>query len=139
MTPAQRKYGETKCWRSCGAIKADHFHIFWGCPLIKQHWIEIKRVIEEVIEIKIPTRFEMMYLRNIDPLNLKRGEDHKMLRILLLAAKKAISRRWRCLLVPKVEEWTDVWLSFYVITATLRLEVEKCNNTWNGWLQRNIE
>lgn len=68
---------------------------------------------------------------NIETLNLKRGKDDKMLRILLLAAKKAISRRWRSTLTPTVEEWIDAISRNYVmekITASIRLEIGKCNN-----------
>ena len=40
-TPAQSKYHDTKCWRLCGAEKADHFHVFWSCPSIRTYWQEL--------------------------------------------------------------------------------------------------
>lgn len=114
-TPAQRKHGDTKCWWSCGETKANHFHIFWGCSLITQYWKQLKEVIEEVLEIKIPTCFEIMYLGIVETLNLKRRDDYKLLRIMLLASRRAITRRWRCDLVPKVEEWFDVMLNNFIL------------------------
>ncbi|KAJ0000415.1 hypothetical protein NQD34_012257 [Periophthalmus magnuspinnatus] len=113
LTPAQRKYADTKCWRSCGADKADHFHIFWGCPSIIQYWIDIKNIIDEVLNIKFPLSFEIFYLGKIEILNLRRKEDCEMMRIMILASKKAITRRWRTDLVPRVEEWVDVMLNIY--------------------------
>lgn len=68
-----------------------------------------------MLEIKIPTCFEIMYLGIVETLNLKRRDDYKLLRIMLLASRKAITRRWRSDLVPKVEEWFDVMLNNFIL------------------------
>lgn len=65
--------------------KADHFHIFWVCSIILRYWT-VKG--DEVMNTSIPMSFETMYLVIVDTLSLKRWEDYKMLRILLLAGKK---------------------------------------------------
>lgn len=31
ITPAQKKYQDTRCWRLCGGIKVNYFHVFWEC------------------------------------------------------------------------------------------------------------
>lgn len=37
----QGSQGQDKCWKQCGQTKADHFHIFWSCPLIQPYWQEL--------------------------------------------------------------------------------------------------
>lgn len=138
QTPAQRKYGDTTCWRSCGVDAASHFHIFWGCSLIKPFWADIIKVIDEILKIKIPPVFKTLYLGDIAHLNLKRGEHYKMLRIMLLAVKKAITRRYRSTQVPTVQEWIDIMLNIYnmeKLTASIRLELNTFNTTWKVWLE----
>lgn len=137
VTPAQRKYADCKCWRSCGAAKADHFHIFWGCPLLTQYWTEINRVITKVLRTQIPINFEIMYLGKLENVNLERNEEYKLLRIMLLASKKAVTRRWRSDHIPRANEWIDIMLNIYnmeKLTASVRLEVDKFNKVWSYWL-----
>ena len=107
LTPAQRKFSDTKCWRSCGADKAGHFHIFWGCPLIKHYWLEMKKTIDEVFKINIPFDFKTMYLGELQKVNLKR-EDLQLLKIMLLACRKAITKRYGDVQVPDVQEWKAI-------------------------------
>ncbi len=41
ITPKQKAHiegGDTKCWRQCGFLEANHWHIFWECPVIKPFW-----------------------------------------------------------------------------------------------------
>lgn len=138
LTPVQRKFGDTKCWGSCGADKADHFHVFWGCPLINHYWKEIKKVIDEVLKIEIPLDFKILYLGEINHLNLQRREDYKMLRIMLLACKKAITRKYRSDQVPDMQEWTEIMLGIYnmeKLTASVRLEIDKFKKIWKSWLE----
>ena len=107
-----------------------------GLPYDKS--IEIKNVIDKVLNIKVLLTFETLYLGIIDVLHLRRRDDYKIMRIMILASKKAITRRWRTDLVPKVDEWLDVMLSIYnmeKITAAVRLEKDNFNNVWKGWLQ----
>lgn len=48
ITPAQKKYQGTRCWRLYRANKANHFHVFWGCPSISFYWQELKKCPEKI-------------------------------------------------------------------------------------------
>lgn len=66
ITPAQKKYQDTRCWRLCGANKADHFHVFWGCPLISLYWQELKKRMDKILRVEFPLTFEVLYLGKIN-------------------------------------------------------------------------
>lgn len=51
---------EGRCWRQCGELVADHFHIFWGCPAIQPYWSEIVEVITQGAGKKAVTRKWLM-------------------------------------------------------------------------------
>ena len=103
--PAQRiSLGvSTSCWRSCGENKATHFHVFWDCPVISNYWKEIKLTIEKIMKIVIPPEFETLCL-GLRPDTVKGSENIYMYNILLLASKKAITRKWLVKDSPTVED-----------------------------------
>ena len=37
------------CWRDCGALNADHSHVFWECDKITQFWKMIHITLLEVL------------------------------------------------------------------------------------------
>lgn len=129
IVPAQRTSlrGSTSCWRSCGENKATHFHVLWVCPVISKYWEEIKVTMERIMGIVIPSGFEALYL-GLRPDTVK-GSQHKyMYNILLLASKKAITRRWLTKDPPTVKDWIKVVQDIFVmekLTFTLRLERDK--------------
>lgn len=44
ITPAQKRHYSNSaiCWRQCGCLKANHFHIFWSCSLLLPYcWQEV--------------------------------------------------------------------------------------------------
>lgn len=134
-TPAQTKYHNTSCWRQCGEMPANHFHVFWSCPIIVTYWKDIKNCIDKVLQTNLTFNFETLYLGKIE-VN-KHNLNIRMLQIMLLAGKKAITRKWFKTDVPKKETWFDVMHDIYVmekLTYTLRLEVEKFDNIWKEWL-----
>lgn len=133
-TPAQTKYRDTSCWRQCGETVANHFHIFWSCPSIINYWRELKDCIDMVLQIKLPFSFETFYLGKIE---VNKNFNTKILRIMLLAGKKGITRKWLKTDVPNKETWIDVMHDIYVmekLTYVLRLETEKFEKIWMGWL-----
>lgn len=72
ITPAQKSnYSHnTTCWRHCGHARANHFHIFWECPRVVPFWKEIHKVMETIFQKKIQFHFALLYLGNLESLNL---------------------------------------------------------------------
>ena len=64
-TPAQVTYHDTKCWRLCGADKANHFHVFWSCPSISGYWREVKKGMDNVLNVNVPLNFKALYLQDV--------------------------------------------------------------------------
>lgn len=56
--------------------------------------------------------------------------------MLLVASKKAITRRWLKLDPPKLNDWLDVIHDIYVMetmTYSLRIQMEKFTRMWTKW------
>lgn len=62
----------------------------------------------QIININVPLSFEVLYFGKIDVLHLRKRDDNKIMRIMILASK---------------------------ITASVWLEMDNCRKTWKGWLQ----
>lgn len=134
-TPAQTKYRDTNCWRQCGETVANHLHVFWGCPILESYWKELKICMDTVLKTNLPFNFETFFFGKIEGANT--NLNMKMLRIMLLAGKKGITRNWLKTEAPKKETWVDVMHDIYVmekLTYTLRLETDKFERIWTGWL-----
>ena len=63
----QHRTSNSGCWRECQANNANHYHIFWSCPVLSAFWKNIHRTLKEVCKCAIPFRFDVLYLR-IGPL-----------------------------------------------------------------------
>lgn len=137
ITPLQQRklMPNIKCWRTCGLIEVDHFHVFWECPVLTTYWQEVHTHLEAVFGTSIPYRFDTMFLGNIvfDDWGYN---DRKLLLILLVASKKAITRRWLKPDPPKISDWLDVIHDIYVMekmTYSLRFQTETFSRIWNKW------
>ena len=138
-TPLQQRklMPNVKCWRACGQIEANHFHVFWDCPVLETYWREVHTHMEAVFGTNIPYRFDIMYLGNI-VLEDWTYNDRKLLLILQAASKKAITRRWLKPDSPKISDWLDVIHDIYVMekmTYSLRIQTEKFSRIWNKWTE----
>lgn len=78
------------CWRKCGNPQANHFHIMWDCPLIKQYWNDVHRTLEIIFKCVIPFDIKTIIFAKL-PLDWKK-KDTFLFRILLLASKKCITK-----------------------------------------------
>ena len=57
---------------------------------------------------------------------------------MLIASKKAITRKWLTNEVPKVEDWIEVIHNIYVmekLTFSLGLEVDRFKSIWENWIE----
>ena len=139
ITPLQKRYRGTgvSCWRPCSQNVADHFHVFWGCPILNSYCKEIHEHLEAVFGIDIPFQFETLYLGNLQYDQLD-GNDKKLILILLVASKKAITRKWLQPKPPTVEEWIDIIHDIYrmeKLSYSLRAQEDKFFWIWSKWTE----
>lgn len=138
VTPKQKTHfaGEDpQCWRKCGSRDANHWHIFWGCPIIVNFWLEMHKILENMFNMKIPYHFKTFILGET---NFLTGHLNKYLfGILISAGKKTITRHWLHPDSPTIEEWTDIVNEIYImekITFSLRLQLDKFTRSWSKWI-----
>lgn len=137
ITPLQQRKQRPgiRCWRACGLIEANHYHVFWECPVLATYWQEIHTHLEAVFQVNIPFRFDTMFLGSMD-LEDWNHNDKRLLLMLLTASKKAITRRWLKPDPPQLNDWLDVIHDIYVMekmTYSLRIQIEKFSGIWIKW------
>ncbi len=140
ITP-RRKYsqnGRTEsghCWRQCSNVMADHYHIFWCCPVIQLYWLSVLKEINTILGLEIEYNFQNVYLCNL-PADLN-SQDKYLLKILLIAGKKPITRKWLNREPPTVGEWSATVKNIHemeMMTFSLRLNRNKAEKNWSKWL-----
>lgn len=103
---------------------ADHCHIFWCCPVIQPYWLGVLKEINTILRFEIVYNFKTDYLRNLpDDLN---SQDKYLLKMLLIASKKPITRNWLNREPPMVE-WSATVKNVHemeMMTFSLRLNNE---------------
>ena len=122
------------CWRQCGCLDSHHTHIFWSCEKLKLFWECVHSVLINVLGYKIPLSCTVLYLGHITPLILKR--DQYLVKILLTAAKKAITRSWYKSEPPTQNQWYDVIQELWTmerLTHVLRLKEDLFTKRWHNW------
>lgn len=62
----------------------------------------------------VPRNFKTMYMGKLD-IDLQRFEDKQMYRIMMVACKKALTRKWFKTELPTVDDWFNVVLTVYVM------------------------
>ncbi len=123
-----------RCWRECGNAQADHFHIFWDCPIVQPYWRDVVKRIESVMGFGVGHDFCNIYLGNIPPtMNVA---DKYLIKIMLVASKKAITRRWLSKESPSIEEWIAIVKEIYDVeklTFSLNLCMDEFTTYWRKW------
>lgn len=66
-------------WRNGEENEARHYHLFWSCPEIQQFWKDVWGKIREILKLKIPNSFLVLYLEDF-PDEVK-GSDKYLLKI----------------------------------------------------------
>ena len=137
ITPLQKRHrsSNSECWRQCQINNADHYHIFWSCPILNTYWKNVHQTLKEVFKTTIPFRFDVLYLCNI-PQEIS-SKDRILMTILLAACKKAITRKWLKPQTPQLEDWIEIIHQIYLmekLTYSLRLHQEKFTNIWSRWV-----
>lgn len=129
LVPAQ-----IKPWL-CGNINVDHEHIFWNCPKISTYWDDVWLEIKTILSYEIPKTNVVLYLGNLTHDNTQ-GEDMYLVKILLAASKKAITRLWYKPEPPVREQWLGIVEEIFVmekLTHKLRLQEDLFLEKWEKW------
>lgn len=137
-TPHQEKYKNTSlmCWRQCGLREANHFHIFWDCPKLSLYWNGIHKTLSKVFKTQIPLNLETLYLGHI--LFLEHRRDIKLIKALVAASKKSITRKWLNPVPHTLEDWYGIILEIFKmekLTYSLRIQKDKFYQIWNKWIK----
>lgn len=137
ITPAQKsKFSDATpdCWRQCGQQSANHHHVFWDCPKIQVYWSEIHNSLQDIFREDLPLDFKTLYLGCVPQDWLK--VDKYLMNILLVASKKAITRKWLQPESPTLGMWRDIVVEIYKmeqITAYVNQKMELFLERWLKW------
>lgn len=136
-TPYQERYKDAhmSCWRHCGSISANHYHIFWECPKLNTFWKGVQASLCKIFNIQVPLSFDVLYLGRIN--FLEQRSEIKLLQLLLAASKKTITRRWLNPVPPSLDDWIGIILEIFrmeKLTYQLRIQIDKFYKIWNKWI-----
>ena len=123
------------CWRECGEANVDHSHNIWKCLKIQRFWEMLHGQLQK-----------MRYQGNVECCiwviwSLKEGKYTKktkryLIKILLTAGKKAITRSWGRVEPPNCEQWIELVDGIFIMeqmTYRLRLQEEQIEKRWWKW------
>ena len=128
------RFGEQQCWRQCGGLRVHHSHIFWLCPQIIPFWNNVHMEIERILGYAIPKTSLVLYLGLIK--NVVSKEDLYLMKILIAACKKAITKKWCKPAIPTCKEWKSLVKDIFeteLLTHRLRTQEEQCQEKWIKW------
>ena len=115
-------------------MNSDQTHVFWNCTKIQPFWEMLHDTICEVLQYEIPNTCLVMYLGGIE--EHVHEEDEYILKILLAAGKKAITRNWLKAEVPDCEQWREIIdkiKEMERLTFKIRLRKELYDRRWEKW------
>ena len=123
------------CWRQCGQLNADHSHIFWNCDKLRSFWDCVIGILEEVLGYNVTSDPRVLYL-GLSLEDTIGQEDTYLFKILILAAKKAITRRWLEVDPPRTDHWLDIVEEIRCMekmTYNIRTQAEVYEKRWVKW------
>ena len=138
ITPKiSNNYSETRksCWRNCGSSDANHAHIFWNCHKITEFWGMVHRITQEILGYEFPMKHELMYLYMYSE-NIVHDGDSYLFKILMVAGKKVITRKWGTEDLPTQTHWVDTVGEIHMmerLTHRLRLTGSQMDSKWRKW------
>ena len=134
---SKQVHKQMKCWRECGETDVDHSHIFWKCLKIQRFWEMLHSQLQKILGYEIPRECRVLYLGDLDFEEGKiHEEDRYLIKILLTAGKKAITRSWGRVEPPNCEQWIELVDGIFIMeqmTYRLRLQEEQIERRWWKW------
>ena len=122
-----------QCWR-CNNAVGSHFHIFWECPPVHRFWLQVKKLLEDLVEAPV-TLTPMICLVGLPfpgvPKALRR-----LISFILLAAKRVIPRLWLSSSPPTIPQLLSTVADIRKmeqLTATVEGTEDKFSDTWSVW------
>lgn len=122
------------CWRLCGNQEGNHSHVFWCCCKLRPFWNVVNTTVNNILDYDIPNNCVVMYLGKIDEAVQK--EDRYLVKILLIASKKAITRNWYKVETPNREQWFEIIQGIHSmekLTCQLKLKGHIFDKNWRKW------
>ena len=98
---------------------------------------EIHEHLQAILGMDLLFQFDTLYLGNL-PFDEMDTNDRKLTLILLVACKKAITRKWMQPQRPTTEEWTEIVYEIYKmekLSHTLRAQEDKFYWIWSKWTE----
>lgn len=123
------------CWRGCGDQHANHFHILWDCPLIRQYWKDVHRALQDIFKCVITFELKTVYF-GCTPQEWRK-RDKYLLSVLLVASKKCLTKKWLSQDIPSLSTWWDITLDIYKmeeITAFVNQKQHWFLTCWEKWI-----
>lgn len=80
-------------WRQCGQENASHSHIFWQCTKIQTYWEQVVGVLEDIPWLQ-DSQGPLHSIPGFVKSYVIQSEGIDLLKILIIAARKANTRKW---------------------------------------------
>lgn len=116
-------------------MNVHHSHVFWLCPRMAQFWEGVHLVIVRILGYNIPQSCKMLYFGILTG-NVVLRDDRYLLKILLAACKKAITKRWYKPDPPTQNEWLKIVRGIHdmeLLTHRIRSQEQQCQEKWKKW------
>lgn len=124
------------CWRECGEANADHTHVFWKCTKIQSFWEMMNIKFRRILGYGVPLEGRIWYLGDLEGGTVQE-KDKYLVKMLLTACKKMVTRLWGQTQTPTFEAWVVLVEELYVMermTHGLRLQMELFEKRWEKWM-----
>lgn len=118
-------------------MDADHSHIFWKCHKILKFWRIVHGTIQKILGYDIPMSYMVLYLCDFNSIRETiKIRDRYLIKILLIASKKAITWKWGKVDHPCQDQWIGIVEEIYTmgkLTHHLRLQQTQLEEKWKKW------
>ena len=98
-------------------------------------WEKVHVTLQDILRYKIPNSCVVLYLCNLTEDNVQ-ARDRYLVKILLVSAKKAVTRKWGKEEPPTWDQWLEIIEEIYTmekLTHRLRLQEAQLKNKWLKW------